>query len=62
MPPPGSDYPPTDHMFEVHRMSTPQRAAQQETQNKVVEADLAAFDRLLTEKKIPRILSNVKET
>jgi len=42
-------------------MSTSQLAAHQEKQNKCVEADLAAVDRLLTEKKIPRILSDFKE-
>jgi hypothetical protein len=56
-----SDYPPTDQMIDVHRMFTSQLAAQQEKQRKVVEEDLAAFDRLLTEKKIPRILSDFKE-
>jgi len=57
----GSDYPPTDQTLEVPRMSTSQLAAHQEKQNKGVEADLAAVDRLLTEKKIPRILSDFKE-
>ncbi len=47
-------------MFEVHRMFTSQLAAQQEKQKKVVEEDLAAFDRLLVEKKIPHILSDFK--
>ena len=55
-----SDYPPTDQMIDVHRMFTSQLAAQQEKQRKIVEQDLAAFDRLLTEKKIPRILSDFK--
>ncbi len=47
-------------MIDVHRMFASQLAAQQEKQRKVVEEDLAAFDRLLTEKKIPRILSDFK--
>ena len=55
-----SDYPPTDQMIEVHRLFTSQLAAQQDKQRKVVEEDLAAFDRLLTEKKIPRILLEFK--
>jgi photosystem II stability/assembly factor-like uncharacterized protein len=55
-----SDYPPTDQMFEVHRMFASQLAAQQEKQRKIVEEDLAAFDRLLVEKKIPHILSDFK--
>ncbi len=55
-----SDHPPTDQMIEVHRLFTSQLAAQQEKQRKVVEEDLAAFDRLLTEKKIPRILLEFK--
>jgi hypothetical protein len=56
-----SDYPPTDQMMDVHRTFKSQLAAQQEKQRKIVEEDLAAFDRLLVEKKIPHILSDFKE-
>jgi hypothetical protein len=55
------DYPPTDQMIDVHRMFASQLAAQQEKQRKVVEEDLAAFDRMLIEKKIPHILSDFRE-
>jgi photosystem II stability/assembly factor-like uncharacterized protein len=56
-----SDYPPTDQMLDVHRMFKSQLAAQQEKQRKIVDEDLAAFDRMLNEKKIPHILSDFKE-
>jgi len=56
-----SDYPPTDQMIDVHKMFTSQLAEQQATQRRIVEQDLAAFEKLLVEKKIPRILSDFKE-
>ena len=42
-------------------MSTSQLAVHQEKQNEGVEADLPAVDKLLTEKKDPRILSDFKK-
>jgi hypothetical protein len=55
------DYPPTDQMIEVHEMFKSQLAAQREKQRTVIEVDLAAFNKMLVEKKIPHILSVIKE-
>jgi len=55
------DYPPTDQMREVHEMFKSQLAEQREKQRKVIEKDLAAFNKMLAEKKIPHIPSVFKE-
>ncbi len=56
-----SDYPPTDQMIEVHEMFKSQLVDVREKQKKIVEEDLAAFNAMLVEKKIPHVLSLFKD-
>jgi hypothetical protein len=56
-----ADFPPTDQMIEVHEMFKSQLAEYGEKQRKIVEEDLAAFNRMLVEKKIPHVLYDFKD-
>ncbi|MGB7295116.1 MAG: hypothetical protein WBC70_05950 [Candidatus Aminicenantales bacterium] len=55
------DFPPTDQMIEVHEMFKSQLTGYKEKQRKVIEEDLAAFNRMLLEKQIPHVLFLFKE-
>ncbi len=51
-----TDFPPTAQQIEVHEMYKAQWATYQTELNAVLDEDLAAFNRLLKENKIPHVM------